>query len=355
MSVESICADLGIPSEWLVACMRFESGLNPKARNPQTGATGLIQFMPDTARMLGTSVEQIALMDADQQLDLVARYFAPYKGRLKTFADTYMAILWPAAIGLPEDAVIFPPGSKAYLANRGLDVDHDGAVTKAEAASFPAKYLAAPIQIAPDVDSKPAEPIQVGGADNSNSVTRGPMPIALALLSAFGPILSNLIPQIASVFQPQGAVAQRNVKIAETLVNTITTAAGSPTLEGAIQAMQDDSSVAQQVQRAVVTHPDLMPLVELGGGIQAARQANADNKTPLSKDRAFLISCMLLGLVALVVVSVIFKSPWFAEWTADNRTTVLQSILMALVAVSSFFLGSSWGSAKKDEALTQKG
>jgi hypothetical protein len=131
----------------------------------------------------------------------------------------------------------------------------------------------------------------------------------LALLSAFAPILSNLIPQIASVFAPQGAVAQRNVKLAETLVNTITTAAGSPTLEGAVQAMQSDPAVQTAVQRAVVTHPDVLPFIEVGGGIIAARDADlkaqAAEKPFYKASPVFWVSVLMLPMVYWLVGSLI--------------------------------------------------
>lgn len=52
--VRLICAKLGIEPDWLMFVMNSESGLNPAAYNPNGGASGLIQFMPDTAKGLGT-------------------------------------------------------------------------------------------------------------------------------------------------------------------------------------------------------------------------------------------------------------------------------------------------------------
>lgn len=76
-------------------------------------------------------------MTAVQQLDFVRLYFKPYAGRLKTLSDTYMAVLWPAAIGRPDDAVLWDKASKptTYRQNAGLDANKDGAITKGEAAA----------------------------------------------------------------------------------------------------------------------------------------------------------------------------------------------------------------------------
>lgn len=140
--VLAIASALRVDPSWLMAVMAFESRLDPTAVNASTGASGLIQFMPDTARGLGTTVEAIRQLGALEQLDLVARYFAPFVGRLASLSDCYMAVLWPEAVGHGDEEVIFPGGTRAFLLNRGLDLDHDNAVTKGEAASFVAKTLA---------------------------------------------------------------------------------------------------------------------------------------------------------------------------------------------------------------------
>lgn len=128
---------------WLMTCMAWESGrsFRPDVKNMAgSGATGLIQFMPTTARALGTSVEKLAAMSAEDQLNFVWKYFRPYDGRLRSLADVYMAILWPAAVGKPDSFALFT-GGVAYRQNAGLDVDKDGRVTKAEAAAKVAALL----------------------------------------------------------------------------------------------------------------------------------------------------------------------------------------------------------------------
>lgn len=134
--VASIAARLGADTNFLLAVMAFESGgtFSSSVKNKFSGATGLIQFMPKTAEGLGTSIAELAQMTPEEQLDYVERYFQPYRGKLKTLEDTYMAVLWPAAVGKPNDYVLFRQGSTAYAQNKGLDVNRDGRITKAEAA-----------------------------------------------------------------------------------------------------------------------------------------------------------------------------------------------------------------------------
>lgn len=135
-----IAQRLGVHPDHLMACMAFESGESFRAdvRNAAgSGATGLIQFMPATARELGTTTEALARMTPENQLGYVERYFAPYAGRLQSISDVYMAILWPKAIGKPEGYVLWE-ASRApttYRQNAGLDANRDHAITKSEAAT----------------------------------------------------------------------------------------------------------------------------------------------------------------------------------------------------------------------------
>lgn len=52
-ALKDVAADLGMSWEPLYKLINFESGWDPKARNPRSGARGLIQFMPSTARSMG--------------------------------------------------------------------------------------------------------------------------------------------------------------------------------------------------------------------------------------------------------------------------------------------------------------
>ena len=57
--LQSICNKLQISPEWLLAVMYIESRINPYAVNKYTNATGLIQFMPSTAKSLGTTTAEL--------------------------------------------------------------------------------------------------------------------------------------------------------------------------------------------------------------------------------------------------------------------------------------------------------
>lgn len=144
----TIAIDLQVDPSWLMSCMAFESGetFSPNIRNAAgSGAVGLIQFMPSTANALGTSTDQLAAMTAEHQLDFVALYFKPQRGKLKNLGDVYMTILWPNGIGKPDSYALFDRNDKQhparYVQNAGLDFNHDGVVTRGEAYAHVAAKL----------------------------------------------------------------------------------------------------------------------------------------------------------------------------------------------------------------------
>jgi peptidoglycan hydrolase-like protein with peptidoglycan-binding domain len=134
--VVQIANHLGTNPNFLMAVMSFETGesFDPAKRNPVSGAVGLIQFMKPTAAGLGTTQESLAQMTAEDQLDFVAKHFKPFKGKLKSLEDAYMAVLFPAAVGKGPGHVLFRKPSTRYNQNNGLDINRDGVITVGEAA-----------------------------------------------------------------------------------------------------------------------------------------------------------------------------------------------------------------------------
>lgn len=139
--VRWIADDLGLPvatgADDLMACMAWESGetFSASVKNAAgSGATGLIQFMPKTAVALGTTVQALAAMTAEDQLNYVYKYFRPFKGRLRNLGDLYMAILWPPGVGKPDSHVLWERGARptTYRQNAGLDVNRDAEITRGE-------------------------------------------------------------------------------------------------------------------------------------------------------------------------------------------------------------------------------
>ena len=123
--VNNICTELRIEANWLMFVMWFESKLNPQAVNPISGSTGLIQFMPSTARSLGTTTTVLKHMSNVQQLDYVLAYLRPYKGRMKRWIDVYLAVFYPKAMGNPDFVItpdIIAKQNKIFDLNKDLDI-----------------------------------------------------------------------------------------------------------------------------------------------------------------------------------------------------------------------------------------
>lgn len=124
----------------MLSCMAFESAytFSPSVQNDRSKATGLIQFMPSTARSLGTSTDSLSRMTQAEQMAFVYNYFQPYAGRLHNLGDIYLAIFYPAAMNKPDDWVIahrpdVATGKSVYEQNRGLDRGGKGYITRADA------------------------------------------------------------------------------------------------------------------------------------------------------------------------------------------------------------------------------
>ncbi len=139
-TLNDICGRLGCEPLDLLSVMMSESGVRASAQNPNGGATGLIQFMPQTLVNLGYTdgKDAFSQLDAASQLPYVEKYFSPYASKgLTSAARLYQATFLPATLDLGSDpsTVICQQGginSFAYDPNKVFDQDNDGAITVGE-------------------------------------------------------------------------------------------------------------------------------------------------------------------------------------------------------------------------------
>jgi hypothetical protein len=139
---------------WLLNVMACESLFDPRVRNPLPGqtASGLLQIIESTARSMGTTAEEIRRMSPKEQLRFVERYFEPFRGRLNTLADVYMAVFRGAIVEGGDRVVVVDSGKerRIYALNRSLDIDEDGRITKGElglAALSVGRFLPVRVQV----------------------------------------------------------------------------------------------------------------------------------------------------------------------------------------------------------------
>lgn len=133
--LNDICKKLSIPNvNWMLLIFYKESKINPHIVN-SIGAVGLIQFMPATAKGLGTTTDALKNMTAVEQLDYVYKYFKPYAGKIKSVEDLYMITFFPVAVGKSDDNILQSKGlsaGKVAKANPGIDLNKDGEITNGE-------------------------------------------------------------------------------------------------------------------------------------------------------------------------------------------------------------------------------
>lgn len=179
--VRDISDRLNTDPNWLMYVMWFESGLDHMAQNPQTNATGLIQFMPSTATNLGTSTTDLMHMSNVDQLNYVYEYLRPYKGKLDSLVDVYLAIFFPAAIGKGSDYILQTSKLSAGLVARQnpiFDLDHNGQITRNE---IEAKILSGMPPIYPTSVKK--KPMKFGTKEITIAVAV--LTIAIAVLQIY--------------------------------------------------------------------------------------------------------------------------------------------------------------------------
>ena len=143
-AIRQLAAKRGINEAQLLGLIASESSFDPTAVNKDTGATGLIQFMPEVAEALSTSQEEILKMTRAEQVALMDQYFEmnnlpdnPTAGQLKT------NVLMPSYTNQDDNFELmtrhkqFTDGEagnpNTYKVNQGLDYNKDGFVTVGEA------------------------------------------------------------------------------------------------------------------------------------------------------------------------------------------------------------------------------
>lgn len=143
-----ISQKLDIDPNWLMAVMNLETGgtFSPSIQNKTSGATGLIQFIPSTAKSLGTTTSALSKMSNVQQLDYVYKYLNQYKSKLVNYIDLYLAVFFPIAMTKSDSYVIksdSASASKIAAQNAGFDLNKNKMITVGEIKSVFLKKIPA--------------------------------------------------------------------------------------------------------------------------------------------------------------------------------------------------------------------
>ena len=138
--VISIAQKVKCSPDDLMAVMNLETAttFRPDKKNPHSSATGLIQFMSDTAKSLGTTTKKLAKMSAEKQLDYVEKYLIQMKKSKFSDEHELSASELYSLVFLPKYAnknVLTRRGEEAYENNKILDKNNDGYITQSDLSS----------------------------------------------------------------------------------------------------------------------------------------------------------------------------------------------------------------------------
>jgi len=128
--LERLATERGLNPAAIRNVISKESGGKASAKNPNSSATGLIQFLERTAESLGTSTAELKKMSRSEQLPFVMQYLSQ-SGVTKDTPpeDYYVAIAAPAFVGKPNNTPVYREGTAEYDHNKTWDVDKDGVIT----------------------------------------------------------------------------------------------------------------------------------------------------------------------------------------------------------------------------------
>lgn len=139
-SIARVAKNIGVNPNDLAAVISFETGgtFNPAAKNKNSSATGLIQFMAGSGgtkgQYYGMSRDKFASLSFDEQMNYVEKYFKDRSSNFRagnegknTVGDVYGAVTgWG-----------YKRGSDAYELNKVWDSNNNGIIEKGEMVQNP--------------------------------------------------------------------------------------------------------------------------------------------------------------------------------------------------------------------------
>jgi muramidase (phage lysozyme) len=166
-----------------------------------------------------------------------------------------------------------------------------------------------------------------------------------AFLAATIPALVDAVPKLAKLFGSGSEVSDRNLQAAEMVSNIAKEALGVKNEQELVETIKKDPDAAQNVRDAI--DENWWRIDEVGGGIQAAREANFEQSAiDPKRNMALWITVLLLPLVYITVGAVLFTD----DWTSETRAMVVAAVISGVLgAITGYWLGTSFSSSKKDE------
>jgi hypothetical protein len=190
---------------------------------------------------------------------------------------------------------------------------------------------------------------QYGGTylQSNNLIQQGEhMPLP-AFLAAALPSLIDVVPKLGRIFSNGSEVSERNLQAAQLVVDVAKQAVGATNEQALVETIKTNPEAAQTVRDAI--DENWWKIDEVGGGVQAAREANFEHSVIEPKrNMALWITVMLLPLVYITVCAVLFTD----DWTSETRAMVVAAVISGVLgAITGYWLGTSFSSSKKDDRL----
>lgn len=145
-------------------------------------------------------------------------------------------------------------------------------------------------------------------------------------VAAVLPSLIDLVPKLGRLFSSGSEVSERNIKAAEIVVSAAKEAIGARNEQELMETIKADPSAAATVKKAI--EDQWFKLEEIGGGVQAARVADAQFTTGTARpwhSPSLWIALAMLPMVYAVVGSVV--GWWGTPFSEDVRSAIANGVI----------------------------
>ena len=145
-------------------------------------------------------------------------------------------------------------------------------------------------------------------------------------IAAVLPSLIDLVPKLGNLFSSGSDVSERNIKAAEIVVSAAKEAIGARNEQELMETVKADPGAAQLVRQAIESN--WFKLEEVGGGVQAARVADAQFSAGTAQpwhSPSLWIALAMLPMVYAVVGSVV--GWWGTPFSEDVRSAIANGVI----------------------------
>lgn len=196
------------------------------------------------------------------------------------------------------------------------------------------------------------------GPEPTISVINEPAPVEpkmffQAIAGALLPTIIESIPKLGRLFGSGSQVSERNIKVAEIVVDTIKSATGAINAQDAVERIKSDPAALKAATDAIEERWYTITQEAGGGGIDGAGKRDAVYQSPESRgfwhSPVFWVTVLLLPLVYSALYAVLFTSGFSDEIKAMVIGAVFGGLLTG--GIQAFYYGTSASSQRKTEML----